>query len=247
MTTIQTAEAPTTFGAWIKGYFRRFGEVLKHPKMLIPTLVLVAVWIILGIIQNHVRANLPMKVLNFLTFAQGGLYGGFIGAIGGILGKVAVAAFFNMLLLPLVMGRRPSTNYGTSMQSFKESFKVDSSKALKPLFMGIGIALLLYVLFNWTQSVENSMVGITSATAALLALGRKNGMLWGLASSLVGSFSKGKAPDSQRVARLLTGISLGFATGVVLTFMGSYLSLPMGIISIIVALFFGKNKKRQQQ
>ena len=245
MTTIQTAEAPTTFGAWIKGYFRRFGEVLKHPKMLIPTLVLVAVWIILGIIQNHVRANLPMKVLNFLTFAQGGLYGGFIGAVGGVLGKVVVAAFVNMLFMPLFHLGSPFSNFKSSLTNFKDSFKVESSKALKPLFMGTGIALLLYVLFNWTQSVENCMVGIMSAIATLSALGRRNGLLWGLVSSIVGSLSKGKTPDSQRIARLLTGLSLGFASGVLFSFTGSYLALPMGVISIIVAFIIGKSKKKQ--
>ena len=59
-----------TFGAWLKSYFRKCGEVLKHPKLLLPTLILALVWIILGLIQARVRPNLPMKVLNFLIQLQ---------------------------------------------------------------------------------------------------------------------------------------------------------------------------------
>ena len=246
MATVQTAEAPTTFGAWLKGYLRQCGEVFKHPKLLLPTLILAVVWIILGILQTHVRANLPMKVLNFLTFAQGGLYGGFIGAVGGILGKVVVVAFVNVLIVPLFQGGHPFSNFGSSMTAFKESFKSESSEALTPLFKGIGWALIFYVLFNWTQSAENSMVGIMSAVAALLALGRKGGLVWGLVSSIAGSLSKGKTPDYTNIMRVLTGLSLGFALGVVLSFAGSYWALPIGLIILVVAWVMEREKKKKQ-
>ena len=246
MATVQTAEAPTTFGAWLKGYLRQCGEVFKHPKLLLPTLILAVVWIILGILQTHVRANLPMKVLNFLTFAQGGLYGGFIGAVGGILGKVVVAAFVNVLIVPLFQGGHPFSNFGSSLTAFKESFKSESSEALTPLFMGIGWALIFYVLFIWTQSAENSMVGIMSAVAALLALGRKGGLVWGLVSSIAGSLSKGKTPDFTNIMRVLTGLSLGFALGVVLSFAGSYWALPIGVIILVVTWVMERNNKKKQ-
>ena len=84
------------FGAYLKAYFKQCLEVLKHPKMLLPTAILAVVWIGLGILQNKVERNLPLSILNFLTFAQGGLYGGVLGALGGILGKIVVAAFVNI-------------------------------------------------------------------------------------------------------------------------------------------------------
>lgn len=247
MATVQTAEAPTTFGAWLKGYLRQCSEVFKHPKLLLPTLILAVVWIILGLIQARVRPNLPMKVLNFLTFAQGGLYGGVIGAVGGILGKIIVAAFVNVLIVPLFQGGHPFSNFGASLTAFKDSFKSESSEALTPLFKGIGWALIFYVLFNWTQSAENSMVGIMSAVAALLALGRKGGLVWGLVSSIAGSLSKGKTPDYTNIMRVLTGLSLGFALGVVLSFAGSYWALPIGVIILVVTWVMERNKKKKQQ
>lgn len=247
MATVQNTEAPKTFGAWLKGYLRQCGEVFKHPKLLLPTLILAVVWIILGLIQARVRPNLPMKVLNFLTFAQGGLYGGVIGAVGGILGKIIVAAFVNVLIVPLFQGGHPFSNFGASLTAFKDSFKSESSEALTPLFKGLGWALVFYVLFNWTQSAENSMVGIMSAVAALLALGRKGGLVWGLVSSIACSFSKGKTPDYTKIMRVLTGLSLGFALGVGLSFAKSYLALPLGVIILIVTWVMERNKKKREQ
>lgn len=227
-----------TFSAWLKGYFRQCGEVLKHPKLLLPTLILAIVWIILGILQTRVRENLPMKVLNFLTFAQGGLYGGVIGAVGGILGKVVVASFVNVLIVPLFQGGRPFAGFGASMTAFKESFRSESSVALIPLFMGLGWGLVLYVLFNWTQSAENSMAGIMAAVAALVALGRKGGLLWGLVSSLV--------RDARNIMRVLTGLSLGFALGVGFSFARLFWALPLGVLILIVAWVMKRNDKKRQ-
>ena len=134
----------------------------------------------------------------------------------------------------------------SSLTAFKESFKSESSEALTPLFKGIGWALIFYVLFNWTQSAENSMVGIMSAVAALLALGRKGGLVWGLVSSIAGSLSKGKTPDYTNIMRVLTGLSLGFALGVVLSFAGSYWALPIGVIILVVTWVMERNKKKKQ-
>lgn len=227
-----------TFSAWLKGYFRQCGEVLKHPKLLLPTLILAIVWIILGILQTRVRENLPMKVLNFMTFAQGGLYGGVIGAVGGILGKVVVASFVNVLIVPLFQGGRPFADFGASMTAFKESFRSDSSVALIPLFTGLGWGLVLYVLFNWTQSAENSMAGIMAAVAALVALGRKGGLLWGLVSSLV--------RDARHIMQVLTGLSLGFALGVCFSFARLFWALPLGVLILIVAWVMKRNGKKRQ-
>ena len=235
-----------TFSAWLKGYFRQCGEVLKHPKLLLPTVILAVVWIILGILKTRIQGNLPLNVLNFLTFAQGGLYGGVIGAVGGILGKVVVASFVNVLIVPLFQGGHPFAQFSASMTAFKDSFKSQSSAALTPLFLGLGWGLVLYVLFNWTQSTENSMVGIMAAIAALVALGRKNGLLWGLISSIACSLSKKELPDHQAIMRVLTGLSLGFALGVGLTLAGSYWALPIGVLVLLLSWLLRINQKRQQ-
>ena len=100
-----------TFGAYLKAYFKQCLEVLKQPKMLLPTAILAVVWIGLGILQNKVGKILPLSILNFLTYAQGGLYGGIFGAIGGILGKIVVAAFVNVRIVPLFYKQNPFANF----------------------------------------------------------------------------------------------------------------------------------------
>ena len=39
------------FGAYLKAYFKQCLEVVKHPKMLLPTVILAVVWIGLGILR----------------------------------------------------------------------------------------------------------------------------------------------------------------------------------------------------
>ena len=96
------------FAPYLKQYLKQSLQVFKHPLQLLPSILLTAIWIVLGIVQIRVQDNLPVKVLNFLTYAQGGLYGGVVGAIGGVLGKVLVAAAVNALLVPLFQGKKPA-------------------------------------------------------------------------------------------------------------------------------------------
>ena len=62
------------FGPFLRQQLKQSLEVFRHPRLLLPSLVLTLVWIILGIVQIKVQDSLPVKVLNFLTYAQGGLY-----------------------------------------------------------------------------------------------------------------------------------------------------------------------------
>lgn len=240
-----SAAQPSSFGTFLKTYFSQFKEVLKHPKLLLPTVILFVIWVILGILQNHLGNLMPLKYLNFITYAQGGCYGGVIGAIGGILGKVVVAAFVNVMIAPLFQGKNPFKDFGASFGEMGKALKKDSAASLAPLFAGLGTALVFYTLFNWTQLSENSMAGIVSAVAAVIAVGRRGGFLWGLVFSIAGSLSKGKIPSQIQIMRFLTGLSLGFAAGVALTFTGLLLSLPAGAVLIIVALVMKSSNKKE--
>lgn len=238
-----SAAQPTSFGVFLKSYFSQFKEILKHPKLLLPSIILVVIWVVLGILQNHLGSLLPLKYLNFLTYAQGGCYGGVIGAIGGILGKVVVAAFVNVMIAPLFQGKNPFKDLGASLGQLGSSFKKESAIGLAPFLKGLGWALVFYTLFNWTMSAENTMVGIISAVAAVIAIGRKGGFLWGLVFGIAGSLSKGKIPSQIQIMRFLTGLSIGFAAGVALTFTGLFLAFPAGIVLIIVSLVMKTSNK----
>lgn len=233
------------FGAYLKAYFKQCLEVLKHPIMLLPTVILAVVWIGLGILQNKVGRNLPLSIVNFLTFAQGGLYGGILGALGGILGKIVVAAFVNIMVVPLFYKKNPFANLKGGFNDVIQTVKFESTEAFVSLLKGFGAALLLYSIFNVTQSLENSLVGIVSAVALISAVARKGGFLWGLVLSWLNTVSKGKKVSYQQVLRVLTGMTFGFALGVVLSAAGSMWAGSLGIIALIVGWIMGRGSKKE--
>ena len=233
------------FWPFLKSYLKQSLEVYKHPKQLLPTIILTVVWMVLGIVQLKVKENLPMQALNFITYAQGGLYGGVVGAIGGILGKVVVAAFVNALIVPLFSGKKSFDSLGAGFKELRKQISFNSKEALAPLLKGLGAAMLIYILFNITARFENSMAGIMAAVSFALALGRKNGFMWDLAFSYANSVSKGKAPSYQNVLRGITGMSLGFALAVALSAFAPSLVSLLGIVAIIVGWVFGKGTKKE--
>ena len=232
-------------GAFLKQYLKQSLQVFKHPKQMLPTIILTVVWIALGILQIKLKENLPMKVLNFLTYAQGGLYGGIFGAIGGILGKVVVAAFVNALIVPLFMGKKPFAQMAGGWKELLQNIGFQSKSAVAPLLKGFGAALLIYILFNATARLENSMAGIMAAVSLALAMGKKNGFMWELAISYANTVSKGKKLNYQSILRALTGMTLGFALAVTLTAIAPNLVSLLGIVSLIVGWIMGKGTKKE--
>lgn len=232
-------------GAFLKQYLKQSLQVFKHPKQMLPTIILTVVWIILGILQIKLKENLPMKLLNFLTYAQGGLYGGIFGAIGGILGKVVVAAFVNALIVPLFMGKKPFAAMEGGWKELLQNIGFQSKSALAPLLKGFGAAMLIYILFNTTARFENSMAGIMAAVSLALAMGKKSGFMWELAISYANSVSKGKKLNYQSILRALTGMTLGFALAVALTVIAPSLVSLLGIVALIVGWIMGKGSKKE--
>ncbi len=232
-------------GAFLKQYLKQSLQAFKHPKQLLPTIILTVVWIILGLLQIKLKENLPMKLLNFITYAQGGLYGGVVSAIGGILGKVVVAGFVNALIAPLFMGKKPFNGLGNGFKELGKSLSLQSRQAIAPFLKGLGAALILYGLSNTTGNFENSMAGIMAAVSLALAMGKKNGFLWNFACSYAQSVTKGKAPDYTSVLRALTGMTLGFALGVGMHAAGIGMVGLVGIVALLLGWLLGMGTKKE--
>lgn len=231
---------------FIIAYIRQSLTVLKNPKQMIPTVVLGLVWLVLALLGSFGINPLPIRILSFLTFAQGGMFGGVLGAAGGILGKVVVAAFLNAAIVPLFHKKAPFSGIGGGIKGFFSGLAVKSITAVAPLLGGIGTSLLLYAFMNSTQSLQNSMVGIIAFVMLLQNLGRQGGFLWGLAFSAANSLSKGRTPSYIGVTRCVSGMTLGFALGVALSAMGLRWCAWLGTALLIAALIFiiiSKGKK----
>ena len=239
-------DSPLGAGKFISAYIRQSLTVLKNPRQMLPTALLGLVWLVLALLGSFGINPFPVRILSFLTFAQGGMFGGVLGAAGGILGKVVVAAFLNAAIVPLLQKKAPFSGIGGGIKGFFGGLAVKSITAVAPLLGGVSISLLLYAFMNSTQSLQNSIVGIIAFIMLLQNFGRQGGFLWGLAFSAANSLSKGRTPSYIGVTRCISGMTLGFALGVALSAMGLRWCTWLGILLLIAALVFvivSKGKK----
>ena len=237
-----------TVGQFLNGYLKQCLDVFRHPIRLLPTILIGVIWIVLGVMASKAELILPLKVVSFLTFAQGGLYGGFLGAAGGIIGKVVVAAFVNSLLMPIFDSKMPFQGLGKSFSNMFQSMSLGSAKGLAPLLKGTGFALLLYGIMNLTQNGHNSMVGIVAAVMLLQGIGNQGGFMFGLLFAAAGSLSKGRTPNYVTVTRTLTGMTIGFSIGVALSVIGFpfslLLAIPILLLGFVLGLFVKNNSQQ---
>jgi len=202
---------------YIMRYIRQSFSALKNPKQMIPTVVLGVFWLVLALLGSYGINPLPVRIISFITFAQGGMFGNVLGAIGGILGKLLVVAFLNAAVIPLFQKKSPFSGVIGGIKGFFEALAVKSISSVAPLLGGVGFSLLLYAFMNSTQSLQNSVVGIIGFIMLLKNIGRQGGFLWGLIFSAVSSISKGKTPSYIAITRGLSGMTLGFVLGVTLS------------------------------
>jgi hypothetical protein len=188
-------------GTAIKKFFTSIGSAFRDPKRLIPAFVLAIVWLTLNILQAFGINPIPAKILSFLTFGSGGMSGGFLGAVGGVIGKGIFAGALVSLIGLL-------TRKGGAKRSFGETIKGAFGVSLDTLWAyltGNGAAMLLYLFISGGATRISFMGGIAAAfLAARAAL--NNGFL----KNLLGSFTKSKSPSNPSVQGLIRGLSVGF-------------------------------------
>ena len=234
-------------GKYIIGYIRQSLEILKNPKQLLPTVVLGFVWLVLGLLGSFGINPTPVRILSFLTFAQGGMFGGALGAVGGILGKVVVAAFLNAAIIPLFQKKAPFSGIRDSIKGFFGAIAVNSITAVAPLLGGVGTSLLLYAFMNSTQSLQNSIVGIIAFVMLLQNIGRQGGFMWGLVFSAAHSVSKGKTPSYISISRYVSGMTLGFALSVALSAVGLRWCVWLGVVILVATLVLAIVSMRKKE
>ena len=189
-------------GTSVKQFFTSIGSAFKDPKRLIPAFVLAVVWLTLNILQACGINPIPAQILSFFTFANGGMSGGFFGAVGGILGKgIFAGALVSLIGL--------FTRKGGAKRSFGETLKWAFGVSLDTLWAyltGIGAAMLLYLFISGGATRISFMGGIAAAFLAARAA-----LSGGFLKNLLGSFTKSKSPSNPNVSGIIRGLSVGFA------------------------------------
>lgn len=232
-----TGPLPFVMGRF-KAAFKELRTMLKTPSRLLPTLILAAIWLVLTMLPFFGIEWMPLRALSFITFARGGMFGGLLGAIGGIGGKAVTAYVLNAVLLPLIKGKRP---FKGSLGKLMGSMAGQGFRAVSPLLTGAGFALVVYNLMNFTGNMQNAMISLIALVAALQALGKRGGFLFGLLFSFAGRLSKSRMPSYQSVDRAIGGMALGFGIALVLTAVPlRWLCFIVGIALLLAGLLAGK-------
>ncbi len=212
------------------------GQLIRHPKMLIPTLILAVLWPALAFLKGQFSDSIIFGAASFLTFAQGGLYGGFVGALGGILGKSFFAWFITMTLMPLLTGVKPVKVKRTSLKKSK------AEPGFSLFILGWGAALIAYNFMSGDARLENSIVGITALLSCRRMLKRERGGM----IDFVRAFTRGRW--SQNPPRSLAkGMAFGFFIGVITSFIvqGFFCYMAGAILSLtgLVLLMLGRGRR----
>jgi hypothetical protein len=247
----QPSQQPTTLSGLIKNSFTQakaaLAAYLKNPKQLIPVIILAVFWIGLGVLQALGIKPWPLKFLSFLTFAQGGLFGGFWGAVGGIVGKAIFAYFVSALLVPVFTGKASKKAISEGFRRFTSGFKQFSLGIAAALLMGIGAALIVYNFLSGNSTLINSMPGLVGFVLALRTLIRQTGFLWNLLLMIAGKLSKGRLPATVTVHRFFSGFAAGGLAGVGLSALPwAYLPYLVGLVLVVVGIVLGVVSKSQK-
>ena len=193
-------------------------DIIRHPAKLLPTIILSVIWMVISYLMAMGKDLSVVKWLNTLTYASGGMYGGAMGAAGGIFGKAVFAAVLNTIVLSLWAGKNPFApdEKGQSLMS-KATNK--GMARVAPFIIGLGVSLVLYYFFNVTSSTKNVMVGVMAAIGTIQAAQSSHGIIFSTVLFIIEKVSGGRSPSSSAVRNSLMGATAGFALAVPLTFL----------------------------
>ena len=183
------------------------GMILK-PKVLIPSLLMAALWFILSLMKD---SGIPfLDTLSRITYTEVGFGADTLSAVGGIFGKGAVAA----ALASLFTGGLPSAFKGIG-----SLFRTKGEKrSLLLTLLGLICGASLYYFFSGAKipSEETAAAGIAGALISLEILGTKNSVFYKLIQSLTSKAKDGvRTAMNGRCDSLLTGLTLGFTLGII--------------------------------
>ena len=184
---IEILSPAKVLGSSIGGFLKGIVSLVRDPKSAIVPLIFALLWIALAFLRDS--DLLPVRVLSWLTFAEGGLDRGPAGMLGGILGKGAVAAAFASLF---------HGGFGSCLRGLKTLVTGNGGKrGIAEILLGLAAGVLLYIAFAGikTASAATTMAGIAGAVLSLEALGNVRTAMNG------------------RAAGLLTGLTVGFVAG----------------------------------
>ncbi|MBR6256912.1 MAG: hypothetical protein IKR23_05980 [Lachnospiraceae bacterium] len=171
--------------------------------------ILITVFSILQITSKLDGVNdSVMKVLNYITFARGGIGRSPVGFIGGVFGKATIVS-----ALCTLFGGGLGTVF-TGIKSIFVSRKTEKAQGMKGsvflFILGFLLSAALYWFCVGNIELSGTMVAISGIITALRSVGSRKGMLYGFASAFAHRKKDGrKYTDHAAVRSFMVGISFG--------------------------------------
>ena len=204
-----------------------FKTIFKNKKRLILILILVVIWVLLILLPFLGFNPLPIKIISFLTFAQGAASNNPIRFIGGLFGKGVFAIFFVSLF---------DGGFKSMIKGFKPFFQgVKNTKKyqLSFLFLGIGIACILYNFFSGYAALIKGMVGVSAILLILSAFSKETGFFYKLMVAFTAKRHKNHKSANEKGAKsFMSGLVIGFSLGILLSI------FPLGYTPYLAGLLF---------
>ncbi|MCR4746569.1 MAG: hypothetical protein K5894_15240 [Lachnospiraceae bacterium] len=231
-----------TVGTYIRGYIKRTKEVLKNPGIMIPSILLMIIMsagqLILAILTSRRSLNGALAFLSVISYANGGMYGGVPGAIGGILGKMLFIAVLNSFIVGIMTKQNPFGNFFAGIGRSFTAFAFKRPYDIAAWLFGAGSAVLIYNACNLTQGRMNGAIGVYLLILVVGSLGKRNSFLYGL---ILRVFFESRIKDrlsKQTVTSLMGGSAAGYLLGTILTIIGAKICTLTGLILLIFAIIF---------
>lgn len=161
--------------------FKQSLNLIKDPKKIIIPLVLSIIWLICSLLPRLGISNSPIKLISYLSFAEGGISNSIPSIIGGLIGKGLVAYFYTTLfdfknnsIKPLLSGLKNSVSIISTIKN-----------GLPTLVFGAGISLLLSNFLMGSVDSNKSMILWVCFILSIIS-SQSNGFLTQLLTSIKG-------------------------------------------------------------
>ncbi|MEL7568275.1 MAG: zinc ribbon domain-containing protein [Dehalobacterium sp.] len=211
----------------IKGLAGGLKRTLHDKKRLVVVIALVITWLLVNLLVSLGIFPLPLRLLSWLTAAQGSL-------IGGSIGKGLVAALLAQLIADQGMLQTVKSGLG-QLGGIAKGLRGVAG----PLLMGIAVALIVTNLMV-SSNLQNTMVCLAAFLLSAKAL-THHGFLRKFINALL------PKANNTTLTTLMRGWTLGFALFAAISFLpgggngyvlGILLLLAGGLVTVV-----NKNKK----
>ncbi len=231
-----------SFGGYLKNYFGNLKQTLKQPRIiaisLLLTILISEVQFFLSMLTASGKAGSFTAISSLALYANGGMYGGVPGVVGGFFGKMLLMMFLNSFVLGIEMKQNP---FGSFFSGIAKSFGAWKFKRFYDpacLCFGISSALLIYYICNITQNRMNSMIGAYLVVMVIGSLGKKDSFLYGLLLHLFFGSNPTDPRSAQTVTSLMGGSAIGYLLGTVFSMTGFQHCILIGVVLLAPAQLF---------